>query len=427
MRDLNYFIPYTKNSDKHEDHLTRAYLALLRFSDTSLKSFYSLVLSKLKNQELQLLHEIEFTNIDFSTQIGSLPVAEKYLSILLTDESLEINRKISPVKRKAVYDGVIDFQGNTVFFIETKPKNKDVWEKQLCPSIKDVSDESKVIDQPVILEWKEIIDGLHLIINSDHTLNNEKLMVNDFFELINSSFDYLNPYNKFSRCHSNYLANKRIEELLKNISTSPDAVNRHRGWAHAIEVNLPEIKKIGLLLHTDESDKEWKGISIGMDFGSIIKQARKFYRRIESFEEIKRLKDWEAIGNFHLAFTRDNLVFFNSNNVESYFNHFHKEENIKNKARQIPTNDLNIFLEELSGNKIIEYNHDKKEEVQRVILNKGYSTINVCPALYLRYFINRKEVIRLDESYELEQVIREQINLALNIVKQKTDIIEACI
>ena len=417
MKNLNYFFPYDKGTNNHEDHLTRAFLVLLKFSPTTLKSFYSYVKTQTNNSELRPLHQFEFKNVTFETQVGSLPNSNTYASILITNENIEIEREIIPIDRKAIYDGVIDFNNELVFFIETKPNKNNVWENQLCPSINDIPEDSTLIKEPIILEWKEVINLLHNINESETTLPTEKLLISDFFDLVNAHFDYLNPYNDFSKCHSNYLVSKRIDQILKEISSIQDKVKFHSGWGYFIEIDFPEIKKIALLDHYDK-DGNWNGLSIGTDFGSTVSQAREFYKKIESLDDINK---WSIYPNFHLAFKNQNLVFFNSPNLKEYFKYYNDKENIWTKIRQIPKVELQNWLNNLVNIGVLDYPNEKKEEVNSKVMSKGYTTVNLCPALYMEYYISKEEAIKLDKSGKLIPLIKSEMKKILGIVDHNTE------
>ncbi len=412
MRNLNYFFPYDKGTNNHEDHLTRAFLVLLKFSNSALKSFYTYVKEQTESSELKPLYQFEFKNVNFQTQVGSLPISNTYVSILITNENIEIEREIVPIERKAIYDGIIDFNNEVVFFIETKPNKNNVWENQLCPSIKDIPEDSTLIKKTIILEWKEIINFLHNINESEITLPNEKLLISDFFDLVNSHFDYLNPYNDFSKCHSNYLVSKRIDQILKEISIIQEKVKFHSGWGYYIELDFPEIKKIALLQHYDK-DGIWNGLTIGADFGSTVSQAREFYTKITSLDEIK---EWSIYPNFHLAFKNQNLAFFKSPNLDKYFNYYNDKNGIWTKIRQIPKIELQNWLNNLVNLGVLEYPNEKKEEVEAKIMNKGYTTVNLCPALYMEYYISKEDAIELDKKGKLIPLIKNEMKKILGIV-----------
>jgi hypothetical protein len=427
MGQLNYFIPFTKGSESHEDHLTRAFLVLLKLSNSCLQQFYCLVNEKLSSSleepKIKPLFEMEFGEINFQTQVGSLPEAVKYVSVLITNEELVISRKVEKIDRSAIYDGVISFDDEMVFFIETKLNLLNVWEKQLCPASKDIPEDAELIPFAVVLQWKQIIDILHRINKNTFTPQNEKILINDFFAFINLYFDYLNPYNDFSKCHSNYLANKRIEQILVEISVSKDKVSYHQGWGLFIELDLPEVKKIAVLLHY-KKDQDWDGISIACEFGSTVSQARNFYPKIASYDVLENLPRWDAHCNFHLAFKNQNLLFFKSpaDVQRKYFEYW--KSDVRGNFGGVPKSDLiENFLKEFMEEGLITMDKEKEIELDEVIMKKGYQRVNICPAIYMEHYLGKEEVISMDKAGELVSYIKSKMIEVLSVLNPPLDLI----
>ncbi len=423
MNNLNYFNPFVKNSERHEDHLTRAFLLLLKMSPNSFNYFYNYCHSTAESSELPPLHDLEMTELNFQTQTGSLPEVNKYFSILITNVFIPLDTEVKPSKRKAVYDGVININDDLVLYIETKPNKEHVWTGQLSPSKKDIPEESFLYNEPIILEWKEIINQLHRINNSMATLLYERHLLSDFFELVNNSFSYLNPYDDFSKCITPYLYHQRVKGLLEGIQPDHSKIKHHKGWGNYIELDIPQVKKIGLLNHYDKVTNGWSGISITLDFGSTMSQSRSFYKKVTSYQAIKKFTDWKTFGNLHLSFSSSNLVFFDTpeESMKDFFNFFSNKQERKNRIKQIPKVELESFLNDLKERKIIIYSREKEQEVEEKILNKGYTTINLCPAILMRYSIPAEEALRLDKQGKLGDLIKEKIQEILSLVDHNPD------
>lgn len=423
MNYLNYFTPYVKSSDRHEDHLTRAFLLLLKMSPSSFTHFYTYFHLKANSTEVPPLHDLEMTDLDFQTQTRSLPEVNKYFSVLITNEFVPINTEVKPSKRTAVYDGVINISDDVVLFIENKPNKDNVWTGQLSPSKKDIPEEGFLFKEPIILEWKEILNQLHRINNSVASLLHERHLISDFFELVNKSFSYLKPYDDFSKCTTPYLYNQRVKGLLESIQPDHSKIKHHKGWGNYIELDIPEVKKIGVLNHFDKETGRWSGLYITLDFGSTMTQSRSFYKKISSYQAIENYIDWKIYGNLHLAFSSSNLVFFDTpeERLEEFFNFFSDKKERKNRIRQIPKVDLGSFLNDLKERKIIILTRDKEQEVEEKIFNKGYTTINLCPAILMRYFIPAEKAIKLDKQGELIEIVKSKIQEILELVDHRPD------
>ena len=290
----------------------------------------------------------------------------------------------------------------------------NVWDMQLCPAVKDIPEGAKVHNEVIILEWKELINILHLVNESDLTSYTEKSLIRDFFEVVNSQFDYLNPYNALSKCHSYYLANKRIEQILKDIALIPDNVKMHSGWGYNITVDLPEFKKIALTLHHDEKDI-WSGITLAVDFGSTVSQARKFYSNVNSYDDLEDLRDFSFYCNFHLAVQAQNIMFFKSpeNSIQQYFKYW--KSDVHNNFGGVLKDELHDkFLLNYEKKGLIVYDSQKQQDVKDVILSKRYPRINICPAIYGEYYISREDATKLDSKNNLSVHFKEKIEEIMN-------------
>lgn len=424
MKQLNYFQPYNKGTDNHEDHLTRAFLVLLKLSPAALQQFYSYVHTTTETfvkSTIPPLHEMQFDEVGFQSQIGSLPISDKYISLLITNENVQLEQKIKPIERTAIYDGVIQFNEELVFIIETKPNKNNVWENQLCPARKDIPEEAELIDQGIVLEWKQIINFLHRINESKISFETERIIINDFLNFVAQNFDYLNPYNEFSKCHSQYLASKRIEQILEEIAFDKEKIKHHSGWGYYLELDFPEIKKIGLLLHSNEKG-EWNGLTIAADFGSTVSQAREFYQRVQSYNVIQNLEDWSLYCNLHLAFRSQNLLFFKSpeNSIEQYFNYW--KSDVWDNFGGVPKDKLiEDYLLEYEKEGILIFDAAAKQGLDDIIMKKKYSRINICPAIYIEHYIARDEAVSLDKEGNLVPHIKIKITELLSTLNRSVN------
>jgi len=388
----------------------------------ALEKFYAYIfeaLARSANQEIDPPYKWKFLEAEFQTQVTSLPVANKYLSILITNEPIMIKQDIAKINRRAVYDGVIAFDNDLVCFIENKPTFSNVWENQLCPAQKDIPEDSILLNRPAVLEWKVIINFLHNINNNPNTSNIEKHLISDFFIFINEKFDYLNPYNEFKKCHSPYLANRRIEKILMEIAFNEELVSLHSGWGYHIQLDFPEIKKIALLLNS--SDEDWTGLIIAADFGSTVSQARHLYNNISDYSLFETYNDWSTYCNLHLAFQSTNLVHLSSPEGvnERYFNYW--KSDVWTNFGGKPKEELRDNLEEYKAEGIINYDAGKQLEVTSKIFNKGYQRINICPALYQEYYISRKEAENLDDIGQLAEFIKMRMKEVLSKLAHPVD------
>lgn len=416
MSHLNYFIRYDKGINHHEDHLTRAFLVLLRFSNSVLTQFNEHIKTQLSNEFSELFFKLNIEDVNFETQKKKLPQAYNYISILLTNQTITVKNKIKKIDRKAVYDGIINFGGDLVLFIENKPLNSKVWENQLCPAFNDIPRGSRLFNKPVIIEWKEIINILHNINNSKFSNYYEKTIINDFFEFVNINFDYLNPFNSLDKCESVYLAEKRVEQIVIEVAQNFEKVKYHRNWGHFIELEFEEVTNIALQLTVNDKN-EWTELTIAVDFGSTVSQARNFYKSVKTYDKIRNAKSFKAYGNLHLAFRNTNLLYFESDEslTEKYFQYWKSGPGLESYGG-IKKELLTKLIAKYKKDGVINIDYSKDKEFKSSIISKEYSRINVCPAIYMEYKIAKLEAMKMDKSNDLVKHIREKMNEVLEIV-----------
>ncbi|MFN9113327.1 MAG: hypothetical protein ACK5XN_24925, partial [Bacteroidota bacterium] len=303
--------------------------------------------------------------------------------------------------------------GELVLFIETKPKSGDVRDLQLSPGAADIPAESDLVEKAAVLEWKEIIKFLHLINGSNGTPQQEKNLIDDFLELIETSFSELKPYDKLSLCgDSIYLLEKRVEQILRSIAGKDEVVGYHRGWGYFIEANLPEIRKVALLLEKDAHDT-WSGLSLVAEFGSTVTQSRMFYNR-DGLNKILDIKGVNCRGNLHLAFRGKNLLFFDSpeDSAEKYLEYW-KTHDFGGKDKE---NDLVNLLNTYADAGMIIFDNSKKEQLEIQIMKKGYSMISICPSFSVEYYIPRVDALQKDTKGELVNDISNKIREILGVM-----------
>ncbi len=203
----------------------------------------------------------------------------RLLSVLITDEKLKRKEdsKIKPSERNARYDGIITFGHNLTIIIENKPHSTEVWQGQLHPSKKNLSEVVSIYSKPVCLEWKEIIRQLNHLLNVPTLSGYEKMMIDDFLSYIDQEFPLLNPFDNFHLCKGNHvLIKRRIENLLKSIVKDENRVQYHQGWGYYIETTYEAIRKIGLIYNDGLSENEWS-LELCLYYADTQSQAKAFY------------------------------------------------------------------------------------------------------------------------------------------------------
>lgn len=415
MDRLNYFNPYQSKGGYHEDQLTRAYLVLLKHSSHAFFTF----MEYCRGRHNVLSFEKPITILDFledgweiETQKGNPNINTNYLiSILITDAEVVSNEaSVQSSERNARYDGIITFGSKLTMVIENKPRSGNVWFGQLNPSRQNLADDTIVYSNPTVLEWKEIIKQLNLLLTVQTISGYEKIMIEDFLSFIDENFPYLNPYDSFHQCKGNTeLLNRRISNLLKSISLDESKVNYHRGWGFYIQTPYQQIQEIGLILV--QKEKEW-WIELSLYFGASQRQAISFYNSNPSITHLKDT-DWDFYPNFHVSFMTSNLVWFPSDDSEHYLQFW--KSNI-GEIYQQKRDDVPNYLKWLVDENVIKIPKELEEKLEEKFYDTAMQTLNICPEFGFIFTFSSTEAEELDRNGKLKFVLAKKIREGLKVV-----------
>ncbi|MCY6411387.1 hypothetical protein QTA56_04425 [Acinetobacter sp. VNH17] len=418
MERLNCFNTYMSKDSSHEDQLTRAYLILLKYSFHVFSSFINYVEQENNNEyNINLLNLLNDIDWNFETQKGNPSIETNFLgSILITDEKPTSNFTVQSTKRNARYDGLISFGSQLTLIIENKPNSDHIWFSQLNPSKENLAEETKVLQKPIILEWKKIIKNLNTLLTFETLNGPEKMMINDFLNYIDHNFPKLNPYDSFKLCKSSHkLLERRIFNILKEIAIDENMVKYHNGWGYYIETpsNLHSIQKIGLIL--DQDSKGWD-INLSLYFGDTQSQAKSFYSKNPDFSKVTNSK-WSDHPNFHFGFMTSNLVWFktpkNQLDSKSYIQ-FWKEN--KNLIRQHARSEIHDLVSYLVNEKIIIIDENKQTELNNEFFGTKRQTLNICPGFGIISTLDSVYCEKNDNDTYLLKDITQRIQQGLSII-----------
>lgn len=425
MDHLNYFEPYKSKSSTHEDQLTRAFLVTLKLSPTTLLMFYDLVYSSLieiaakKSIKIVIpsISELQFSDIDFKTQIASLEMfeASQLISVLISDEIFKAKKPIKPSSRDAQYDGVISFGDDICMIIENKISIKDVWEDQLSPSKNGLPDGIEIIEEIASIRWMDVIKKITSILRLNSVSGAEKIILEDFLNFVNHNFSSLNPYDNLELCGlDRNLINRRIEKLLKTIARDDSSVGYHTRWqTHRLLTGFQEIKMIGLELHLATENN----LRLALNYCDVNKQAHAFYALGISFDKIEYLidKEWVYIPKFHLSTISSHLMWFDTPQIadKKYYDYW---LNHMKDVVQLHQSNLLEYLNNYSDLGLIDLSSEKLQELDQRILNTKIDDINVIPGFGLYYSYNLSEAGKMDRTEEFAQELKTRIREGISIL-----------
>lgn len=425
MGHLNYFEPFSHKGARHEDQLTRAYLTVLRYSPITLLATYDLVRNSIARTaakegvtvEMPTIADLDLSHLSIETQRGSLPQVSEFASVLISNDRAPLNLDVAPIDRRAVYDGIISFGQSLALVIENKPRVEHVWEGQLSPSNKDVPPESKVLPIAAHLSWRDIVLLVTKLMQQDAVGGAERLMMHDLLEFINANFPYLNPFENLALCKSNpELLQMRIESLLKEVVIHEDQVQYHRGWAWYIAVEgVPGIQRIGLILE-DSGTPDWH-LKLFLGFADTVNQARSFFERdlqIEYIEDLRKRR-WGAVGNFHLSYMQQHLLWYPTDDakVADYLRYWSENGD---EIGQYPTWEIEGYLAKLFRESVIKDKSQQRIELKEKLLSTNRKTVNVAPGFVLAYEWSKVQAEQLDQTGQLAKDIARKIREGFQIM-----------
>jgi hypothetical protein len=294
--------------------------------------------------------------------------------------------------------------------IENKPRAGNVWFGQLNPTEQNRADDTKVYSNPSILEWKEIIKQLNHLKTVSTIAGYEKMMIDDFLDYVDESFPFLNPYDSFHQCKRNKeLVIRRIENLLKAISSDENLVKCHHGQSLSYYIQTPyrEIERICL-----GSNVEGNEIGLALCFGDSQRQASAFYKSNPSISHLQNTK-WIVRPNFHVAFMTSNLVRFESEDSEHYLQFW--KDNVE-EIHQQKKEDVPKYLKWLVDEKVINMPKEAEEKLKKMFYDTAMQTLNICPGFAIDFTFNISEAEELDKSDKLKFILAEKIKEGLKVV-----------
>lgn len=426
-KQMNAFIPYEKNNEHHEDHLTRGFLILLRYSSAAFYMFYDYLreeyLKKITDDSEPTLENLFLSHptYDITTQVGCEQAKDflnsKILSILITDERIKLNKAVSCSERRAVYDGVIALNNDWTFIIENKPAHCNVWEEQLSVGKilgnYIINDDYYLVKFPVVLTWREIFKRLSNLKCS----NIEKMLITDFQDFVFINYPELFPYEKFNQCKLNrQLLDLRIEKLLQSFiddNENKKIISYQTNWANKIILNYDCINQIDY-----RPVLENKSIAIFFAFGFKVSQSRAFIDCV-NLSKLEKLSDYDKQLKIRIAdsYGREIYSIYVKKGAEIEFINYWKEH--KMSIGQKSTSDFyNNLLQGLCKLSFLQQ-FDQDELVESI--GKNRKQIRIMPAMNMEYNFSLNDVYEFEQNNILERKFIDKTLQGLSIVQKEEE------
>ena len=411
MNHLNYFEPYKGKEPYHEDQLTRAFLVILRMIPLVQTTFIDLIrsyqISNKHDRVLPVLTEPLMKLDNIETQVTSINDSQGYLiSLLMTNKDWTSENKIENVDRSARYDGVIyfDFDPKWILVIENKPWSPNVWEEQLNPNIAEENPEIEIVEDPVGIDWKEVIERLSALLQKQLVHGAEALLIEDFLIFVDEHFSYLNPFSTFSICKDvPYLIDKRCVKILESIG---DVQDKH------IELGSNDLPARRIYLSIKQkSDNNWC-IELKIHPGDTMRQAHALYKILNT-DALLNLNNegWDIYPNLH--FSHIDYSYGAKNiplSLKAYINFWKQNPQMIREIKR-DSSDFRDFFQQLLQLKLI--GQEDVAGLEKNFTETKRSYLRTCPGLSCIYRWDREETLRLDDSKDTFIEVQKKIKILL--------------
>lgn len=435
MERLNYCNTYKQKNINNEDNLTRLFFVLMRFSSHAANLFYEYCFSEYinsledtYNSELPEFKNLFNKDVKIFCQKGNPVINSEFLlSVLITNEKLNYFPKASKREEgiSAVYDGLIQCGNELTLIIENKPSSRDVRSEQLSPGRENLDPATRIIENVVVLEWKEILKRLNRMAQNNSLPDFETMMINDFIDFIDEHFGILNPYDKYDLCRNNeMLLRKRSQNILASIvkDDKKELVSEHKGWGASIDISCEfnEIREIGLIAHPKPNDRSWE-LELAVLFGQTGGQAKNLYLNKINLNYFDKT-NWLIEAGFFISSVNSVFkVFYKSANLNNYVDYWYKN---LNKIKSVPKDSVKSLIMELEQKGIIINGKDEQETMENKFFAKDYKLAYISPGINLKYIISDKDAIDMDSKNEIQGFLKKKIYEAFNLIggqKEKLD------
>ncbi len=279
------------------------------------------------------------------------------------------------------------------------------------PNIKKMQD-VEIIEIPCTLSWREIINSLNNLNNSDVFSPLEHSLVNDFTEYVDQNYGWLNPYNKFHLCKSNkYLLDHKCIQIMQEYDKN---VWYHKGWKHYVSGNyiIPEIA-----LDSAVQDGNWE-INLWMYAGDIMNASREAYRKMNR-QELLKLKEndphYSFAPNLHFSTQQTGKVWCNTTLSFDKYLEYWQDQKKQGKINQIKRTEFESYPKELLQKGMMA--QSDIEEFKDKITSKNYQKVNLCPGFLIKYSWKKEEAIELDKKGEFGNIFKEVVKRTMDVFK----------
>jgi hypothetical protein len=293
----------------HENQLTRALLVVLRYSPIAHQAWLHLVSPELD------LHNLP--KADFASQrqrvLGPdcVTTGEVILgiSVWLAPDAAKDIPSMKDTDRQQVLDGIVTYGNDLVVVIENKIGWGDMTEQPHQINLH--GSPVKFEEKPRSVRWQELLEVLSDLVERDLVNGAERLLLSDFFDLVENYFPHIGPYSTLARCGDNgFRVERRLDTILGEVvGTDAGRAKGERDLSGTIMV-----ARVCLGFGDDE-------VCLQLWPGDTLTQARALYADHSAVNALLALQSdgWCVTPNFHWGFMATGYAWTNTQlPVEKY-------------------------------------------------------------------------------------------------------------
>ncbi len=409
MDHMNYYEPYNSLEAHHENQLTRAFLVLLRLSPQVQGAFLDLVRKRQLEagtaELIPALSEIARETAVVRTQTARPSQSTgRLVSIFMSDDHLKESAEVGDTDRRALLDGVIEYNPDWILVIENKPRVGDYREDQLSVPLDDDTDVERE-EIPVDLLWSDMVTRITSLLERGLLGYTETLLAEDFLKFVSTHFEFLNPYTTLGVCRrSRVLVVKRCGDILEELL--PGTVREQR----AADAILPSgtARLISLAL-----EDGW--LRLGLWPGDLVSQARSFGTNVRRAEFFKLLeKGWTVSPNLHFSYRGSHRVYGQGEmDLEQYFDYWYASGR---EIRRFQREESLELFDQLEADRAI--GKAERSALEREFTMTKRSFVDLCPGMEVLWRWPIQEAEELDRQGRLVNLVQERVFEAMSTWNQ---------
>lgn len=264
------------------------------------------------------------------------------ISVWLAPDAVPISTPIGTSDRQQVLDGIVTYGTDLVVVIENKVAWGGVTEQ---PHRINLHGSPVVFEEkPRSVKWQHLLEVLSDLVECDLVFGAERLLISDFFDLVEEHFPLIGPYSTLARCgDKRFRVERRLDTILGEV------VGTDVGKAKGAR-DLSGTAKIAMAWLGFTGDK----VCLRMYPGDTLTQSRALYGDRSGLNAILALQSdgWHVEPNFHWGFMATGYAWAKTPlQVEKYCDYWADEIGV---TRELSRPEWETYWAELESAQIIE-------------------------------------------------------------------------